>query len=383
MSQADTSLIQILNHWTAGQTPSDVEWQHLATEALKSPQWTQAFGLTPASVAELLQARAMPMHEAQSPIEDTSLSHLLQAVYTDILSLPSFHPPTTLHGAVEHPKSKILLSLVSLWLPFALQLATLRQQLGRPVIQGIVGGQGTGKTTLTGVLSLILAQLGYRTLSLSLDDLYKTYAERQQLQKQDPRLIWRGPPGTHDINLGIELLDQLRQPNPPHPILVPRFDKSAWGGIGDRTTPESIEDVDIVLFEGWFVGVQPINPAIFDTPPPPPIQTLADLAFARDMNQRLQDYLPLWERLDRLMLLYPTDYHLSQQWRRQAEQQMMATGKSGMTGSQIDRFVEYFWKSLHPELFITPLTKNPSYVDLVVEIDPDHTPGAIYQPGKS
>jgi D-glycerate 3-kinase len=162
---------------------------------------------------------------------------------------------------------------------------------------------------------------------------------------------------------------------------VPRFDKSAWGGAGDRTTPESVEEIDIILFEGWFVGVRPINPAIFDAPTPPPIQTLADQAFARDMNHGLQDYLPLWERLDRLMLLYPTDYHLSQQWRRQAEQQMMATGKSGMTDSQIDRFVEYFWKSLHPELFITPLTKNPSYVDLVVEIYPDHTPGAIYQPG--
>ncbi|AFZ21254.1 kinase [Allocoleopsis franciscana] len=376
MSQADTSLVQILNHWTAGQTPSNLEWQHLATEALKLPQWTKAFGLTPASVAELLQGR--------SPLENTSLSHLLPAVYTDILSLPSFHPPTKLHGEAEAiSPSKILLSLVSLWLPFTLQLATLKQQLGRPVIQGILGGQGTGKTTLTEVLSVILAQLGYRTLSLSLDDLYKTYAERQQLQEQDPRLIWRGPPGTHDVDLGIELLDQLRQPNRPHPILVPRFDKSAWEGAGDRTTPEPVEGIDIVLFEGWFVGVRPINPAIFDDPTPPPIQTLADQAFARDMNQGLQDYLPLWERLDRLMLLYPTDYHLSQQWRRQAEQQMMATGKSGMTDSQIDRFVEYFWKSLHPELFITPLTKNPSYVNLVVEIDPDHTPGAIYQPSNS
>lgn len=383
MSQADTSLIQILNNWTAGQTPSDLEWQHLATEALKSPQWTKAFGLTPASVAELIQVRkALSVREGQSPLEDTSLSHLLQAVYTDILSLPSFHPPTKLHGEAEEiSQFKILLSLVSLWLPFALQLAILKQQLGRPVIQGIVGGQGTGKTTLTVVLSLILAQFGYRTLSLSLDDLYKTYAERQQLQEQDPRLIWRGPPGTHDVALGIELLDQLRQPKRPNPILVPRFDKSAWGGAGDRTTPESVEGIDIILFEGWFVGVRPINPAIFDASAPPPIQTPADQAFARDMNQGLQDYLPLWERLDRLMLLYPTDYHLSQQWRRQAEQQMMATGKSGMTASQIDRFVEYFWKSLHPELFITPLTQNPSYVDLVVEIYPDHTPGAIYQPG--
>jgi D-glycerate 3-kinase len=55
------------------------------------------------------------------------------------------------------------------------------------VIQGIVGrDKELAKLPLTVVLSLILAQLGYRTLSLSLDDLYKTYAERQQLQEQDP-----------------------------------------------------------------------------------------------------------------------------------------------------------------------------------------------------
>jgi D-glycerate 3-kinase len=99
------------------------------------------------------------------------------------------------------------------------------------------------------------------------------------------------------------------------------------------------------------------------------------------MNEQLKHYLPLWERLDRLMLLYPTDYRLSQQWRRQAEQQMISTGKSGMADSQVDEFVEYFWRSLHPELFITPLTRNPSWVDLVIEINPDHTVGAVYQPG--
>jgi D-glycerate 3-kinase len=52
-----------------------------------------------------------------------------------------------------------------------------------------------------------------------------------------------------------------------------------------------------------------------------------------------------------------------------------------MTDAQVDEFVEYFWRALHPELFITPLTKNPSLVDLVVEINGDHSVGAIYQPG--
>ncbi|HEY9666391.1 MAG TPA: glycerate kinase [Coleofasciculaceae cyanobacterium] len=374
------SLDQILNNLAVGQTPTTLEWQQLVTQALESSQWANAFGITPANAEEAIQRRV----------------HLFQAVYSDVLSHPAFHSASqkvsredgelgsereeNAQSPVLSPKSRILTSLWKVWLPLALQMVAFRQQLGRPFIQGILGGQGTGKTTLAAVLSLIFTHLGYRCLSLSLDDLYKTYAERQSLQEQDSRLIWRGPPGTHDVELGLQLLDQLRSPHPTEPILVPRFDKSAWQGAGDRTTAEQVENVDIVLFEGWFVGVRPINPNRFDAQTPAPIETPADQAFARDMNKRPKEYLPLWERLDQLMLLYPSDYRLSQQWRRQAEQQMKASGKSGMSDAQVDRFVEYFWKSLHPELFITPLTRYPSYVDLVVEINCDRTIAQIYRP---
>lgn len=194
--------------------------------------------------------------------------------------------------------------------------------------------------------------------------------------------MWRGPPGTHDIQLGLTVLDQLRKPNSLLvPIQIPRFDKSACGGAGDRRAPEIMEGADIILFEGWFVGVRPINPVAFDAAPPP-ILTPADREFARDMNAQLKDYLPLWERLDRLILLYPTDYRRSLEWRRQAEQQMIAAGSSGMTDKEVEQFVEYFWRSLHPDLFIKPLAIHPSWVDLVIEIQPDHSAGALYRPGE-
>jgi D-glycerate 3-kinase len=208
-----------------------------------------------------------------------------------------------------------------------------------------------------------------------LDDLYKTYSDRLVLTQQDPRLIWRGPPGTHDVDLGLDVLDRIRQSQGS--IMVPRFDKSAYKGAGDRTNPEMVTGVDIVLFEGWFVGVRPINADVFDTAPPP-IVTNEDRAFARDMNLRLHDYLPLWDRLDSLIVLYPTDYRCSLEWRKQAEQQMIAAGKSGMSNAEIEQFVNYFWRSLHPELFIKPLVKDATAVDLVVEIHTDHSFGEVY-----
>ncbi len=368
MDRSNLNPVEILEAWIAGDrslrkiSAAELEllavWE-LADDVRSSSRASRsrAFGITPDNVADVVRHKT-----------DLFLS-LLDELHTFPL------------------KSSVFLeTLWNLWLPLAMQLSTEKQSLKRPLIQGILGGQGTGKTTLCQVLKVILGKMGYSTVSLSLDDLYKTYADRQQLQKADPRLIWRGPPGTHDIDLGISVLDKLRGSQTRElaavdnlKIEIPRFDKSAYGGAGDRSQPEIICAADIVLFEGWFVGVNPVADGRlneFLATAPFPISTEADCQFARDMNAKLHDYLPLWNRLDRLMVLYPRDYRLSQVWRNQAEREMIAQGKSGMSESEINRFVEYFWKALHPELFIKS-TVEGDRVDLVVEILDDRAIGQI------
>jgi D-glycerate 3-kinase len=271
------------------------------------------------------------------------------------------------------PADKFAFNLWTLWLPLAMLIATWRKSQSRPLIQGILAGQGTGKSTLASILILILGEMGYRACSLSLDDLYKTYGDRLILKQQDPRLIWRGPPGTHDLDLGVNVLDALHQPNSDAVIELPRFNKLAHSGAGDRGVSEAVSGMDIILFEGWFVGVRPIDPVVFDTAPPP-IITDSDRQFARDMNVKLADYLPLWERIDRLILLYPLDYRWSLQWRQQAEHQATSSDRPGMSDSEIEQFVNYFWQSLHPKLFIKP----SEWVDLVIEIMSDRSWGKIY-----
>jgi D-glycerate 3-kinase len=268
-------------------------------------------------------------------------------------------------------------SLEKLWLPVAFDLATARKKLNRTFIQGILGGQGTGKSTLCVILQDILRYFGFPTASLSLDDLYLTYDERQALQQQDSRLDRRGPPGTHDVSLGIKIIKQCLQEDYTAKISLPRFNKSAKKGAGDRFEKrEEINKPDIFLFEGWFVGAQPIAEALFDNCPDP-IVTEANRQFAIANNQRLKAYVPLWSKLDSLIVLYPEDYRLSKEWRKEAEHKMIAQGDDGMTDEEIDSFVEYFWQALHPELFIKPLTKT---ANLVVEIKSDHTLGRIYRP---
>lgn len=328
------------------QARPDAQAQLIAA-LLADPQQVQTWNVTPNNVGGVVAAR----------------SRLFRIVY------PTLEPVCRGLGCS-------ITTLWTLWIPLALEIQAQHQTLGRPLIQGILGGQGTGKTTLAAGLTVILEALGLQVCTLSIDDLYKTYADRLQLQQADPRFCWRGPPGTHEVELGPALLRQLRSAQ--YPVALPRFDKSLWNGAGDRVQPDSVSSADIVLFEGWFVGVRPVEPSRFDTAPPP-ILTAADRAFAREVNDRLRTYLPLWELLDRLIVLAPVDYRLSKQWRRQAEQRMIASGKAGMTDAEIDQFVEYFWRSLHPDLFIAPLLQDPQRVNWVIEIGGDRS-NRLYRP---
>jgi D-glycerate 3-kinase len=247
--------------------------------------------------------------------------------------------------------------LWDLWLPLALELDSVRalQQSGeKPLVQGILGLQGTGKTTLGAALTVLLRGAGRSVLSWSIDDLYLPYGDRVALRSRDRRLIWRGPPGTHDVALGLRVFRDLGDRGLKK-IALPRFDKSCHGGQGDRAAPEWIAaPVDIVLFEGWFVGTQPIGPERFDHAPAP-IATDDDRAFARRCNERLAAYQPLWDCCDRLLVLYPEDYRASKRWRQEAEQRQRDRGAGAMDDAEVDAFVDYFWTALHPELFVLPL----------------------------
>lgn len=52
-------------------------------------------------------------------------------------------------------------------------------------------------------------------------------------------------------------------------------------------------------------------------------------------------------------------------------------GKAGMSDLEIEQFVDYFWKALHPVLFVPALIKQRQAVDLVIDIDVDHLPCRI------
>ena len=125
-------------------------------------------------------------------------------------------------------------------------------------IIGLTGGQGSGKSTISNILKIILKE-GYKlnTITFSIDDFYKTLKDRKQMSKKVSGLfLTRGVPGTHDTNLLYNCLKKLKKSNFKK-IWIPKFDKS----IDDRSPKKKWQKIikmqDIVIFEGWCVGVGP------------------------------------------------------------------------------------------------------------------------------
>ena len=101
----------------------------------------------------------------------------------------------------------------------------------KPLIIGLAGGQGSGKTTISSILLIILKR--YFKLSvfvISIDDFYKTRKDRKVLsKKKHPLLMTRGVPGTHDIDLMLKFFKKIKS-NKFKSLKAPKFNKA----IDDR-----------------------------------------------------------------------------------------------------------------------------------------------------
>ena len=77
----------------------------------------------------------------------------------------------------------------------------------------MTGGQGSGKSTISNILKIILKEgFGLNTVIFSIDDFYKTLKERKKMsQKISPLFLTRGVPGTHDTKLLYKCLKKFKK----------------------------------------------------------------------------------------------------------------------------------------------------------------------------
>jgi D-glycerate 3-kinase len=256
--------------------------------------------------------------------------------------------------------------------PVAEQIARRRTEMGRPIVVGLCGSQGSGKSTMASVLKLLLEAKAVKAAVISLDDLYLTHAERARLGQQvHPLLATRGVPGTHDCDLGINLMKMLRADSGE--VSLPRFDKAQDDRAAAGTWPRVETPVDVILFEGWCVGAIPQDDAALEVP----VNDLErdedrDGIWRRYVNDRLKtDYAVLFGCIDILALLRAPSFEVVFGWRSLQEKKLAdrvpGAGTRIMDAKQIRRFLMHYQR-----LTEWILREMPGRADILMPMNEAH-----------
>ncbi|TNE30583.1 MAG: hypothetical protein EP349_05090 [Alphaproteobacteria bacterium] len=208
----------------------------------------------------------------------------------------------------------------------AAQIAAWHEAHDGTLTIGISGSQGSGKTTLTRALAAALSQQhGLRVVQFSIDDIYKTKAERAAMaQEVHPLFATRTLPGTHDIALGLKTFQSLKQ---RQKTAIPFFDKS----VDDRSAPADWTvfngQPDVILFEGWCLGALPAENTEELAEPLNDFERQKDPdgAWRRAIDLYLRrDYPALWDEIDKLIFIKIPSFDSVFHWRKQQEAETFA-----------------------------------------------------------
>jgi D-glycerate 3-kinase len=255
------------------------------------------------------------------------------------------------------------------WRPLADEIARQTDRK-KPLIVGINGAQGSGKSTLCAFLEVLLDEHGLKAATLSLDDLYLGKAERQRLSAQvHPLFATRGVPGTHAPALGLAIMDDVAA---GRDLALPRFDKGT-----DERLPQAervLGPVDVLLFEGWCVGcppqedadlLQPVNALELDED--------ADGLWRSVANIWLKGaYRDLFARLDLLVMLQVSGFDTVLANRRMQEDKLRKARPDApglMDEAALARFCQHYER-----LTRHMLDSLPDRADVVFGIGPDQAP---------
>jgi D-glycerate 3-kinase len=254
-----------------------------------------------------------------------------------------------------HRLPQSFLRAVDAWyMPLAGQISRQHAAAGRTLLIGMNGSQGSGKSTLAALLAQLLAKnFGLQAIDLSIDDFYLTRQSRLSLANHiHPLFETRGVPGTHDVSLLCETLQQLTRENGE--VSIPRFDK----GSDDRY-PESEWDrvsapLDIVIVEGWCLG----TPAQADDALREPVNDLEaredpEGRWRRYVNQQLgEHYQELFQLMDLWIMLQAPSFECVYRWRLEQEAKLAEKLRQGagendsrnrvMTAPQLGRFIQHY-----------------------------------------
>jgi len=276
---------------------------------------------------------------------------------------------------VKHTLDQRFLDTAQEWFdPLAGAIAAHHDDADGPVLVGVNGSQGSGKSTLCDYLQGALTeQYGKRALACSIDDFYLSQQQRASLAKKvHPLCATRGVPGTHDIALLKATLAQLLDPARSADVVIPSFDKTT----DDPRPLQALKcwsgDLDILLLEGWCMGVGPQDEQALLQP----INALeaeedSDGIWRRWVNRNLsQDYLPIYDVVDFWVMLAAPDFDCVLAWRSEQEEKSRlsvtdtALPNALKSPKDLQRFIQHFER-----LTQEALATLPERVDYLLSLD--------------
>ncbi len=270
------------------------------------------------------------------------------------------------------------------YLPIAERLLTWNAEHSgpAPLLVGINGAQGTGKSTLAHFLAEFLkASAGLNVFVLSLDDLYMTKSERLLLaERVHPLLATRGVPGTHDVAMAMRLLDAMAswETGEMKILKSPRFRKEMDDRVAARDWHSVDLPVDLVLFEGWCVSARPQPLEALESPVNAFESSEDSEGIWRGfVNDALEGaYAELFARIDHTVLLRVPSFDCVLDWRREQEAKLYLScadlrpseGQHFMSESELIEFIAHFER-----LTRWMLVDMPSFAEVLVDFNRDRS----------
>jgi len=253
----------------------------------------------------------------------------------------------------------------------------------RPYFVGLAGGQGTGKTTTSSLIKIILSKyFKLKVFRISIDDFYKTRKERNSLSKKvHPMLLTRGVPGTHDIDMMLNFFKKIKS-NKFKKLRLPTFNKAIDDRFNKKYWYNLKERPDVIVFEGWCVGAKSEKNKTLK-------KSINFMEKTKDQKQIWRKYVndqlklkykKLYSQLNCLIYLKARNFNLLQKWRLKQERKLWLNSKRKsnlkiMSKEDVLSFMQTYQR----------VTQNmfrfmPKYASIILNLDNKHQmKSAIYK----
>ena len=281
-------------------------------------------------------------------------------------------------------KEDLNINFKKIYIKIAELIFLKKLSLSSPLIIGLAGGQGSGKTTFAHFLKLILEdKYKLNTITVSIDDIYKTKKDRAKLSKKINKLfLTRGVPGTHDVNFLTKFFKVLKKNNLNKSFLIPKFDKSIDDRLPKSKWHHVNKKLDIFILEGWCVGARPEDNHRNLKKPINKLEAIEDenYKWRFKVNHQLKNnYKELFSFIDLMIYLKVPNFNKVLIWRGLQEKKLAYSRKNMsknknkiMSESEIKRFI-MFYERITKKMLID----MPKFADIIVPISSNHQPKKI------